>query len=346
MSYQQLYSEISPLCVCGGLGDGVQTRFWGKRIEKYSPIWLPHVSEVCTTLLAVFWCLFVCVCVCAQAALARAKTRWDLCFPSLSPSCRLCVAWTSSSPLWCWPNIPGMTWKQCQVCHWWHRSDAPGQSCLWVLAFYTICEPFCWTDQISQHPCHTPAYGRRPGPPLAHGESVCPRPTPCQNRENLRSLPQPQLCNKTVCRVCNASLAGAYTLLPCQWPPLGVPHQVLSLYDTSDLQSTAGERTNTTPPAPAFTSGEDVLMQTDMPHQAVSANDTHLGQLSSSQLKAEMAKMERGLQDSILAAEDSALLDALANLTCQQTPGRATTGSSFGQREKCQTGPASCRKAC
>ena len=57
--------------------------------------------------------------------------------------------------------------------------------------------------------------------------------------------------NKTSCRTCGTSLETAYTLLPNQWPPLGVPPQVLALYDTGSKSSapeqSAPVATSTTP---------------------------------------------------------------------------------------------------
>ena len=64
--------------------------------------------------------------------------------------------------------------------------------------------------------------------------------------------------NKTSCRSCGASLDAVYTLLPNQWPPLGVPPQVLNLYDSASKPSSHEQPAST--PAQTATVPQDVDM--------------------------------------------------------------------------------------
>ena len=100
--------------------------------------------------------------------------------------------------------------------------------------------------------------------------------------------------NKSACRACGSSLDGAYTLLPGQWPPLGVPPQVLVMYEPS---GDSGVAAAPCPATAAPTTDNPMDGTAPLPQPAA---QTSISSLSTTQLKAEITKLERSLGDTLL----------------------------------------------
>ena len=175
---------------------------------------------VCVRALVRVW-LPACVCVCV-CRLARVKARWE--YSSPSPPSRLVLSTLIPLDVHC-----GMTWTQCKRCGWWRRpnSGASACGCTAVSSRHASARPSAPKPSSST---------RLPtGEDLAHRWQMAKH-----SASNTQHVKIEKICavchsrsfaNKSSCRFCGSSLEGAYTLLPGQWPPLGVPPQVLSLYD-------------------------------------------------------------------------------------------------------------------
>ena len=232
----------------------------------------------------------VCVCVCfGSSRLARALERWE------HSSLALRLA-TLSRPRVCLTStLTDMTWKQCCICQWWRRSDGPADCCGCSRRSRSNHQSGGNTTRDS-HQCRhfsvahwgTLAKVSAQDPRHVGIEKICAM---CHSRS---------FSNKTT------SLAGAYTLLPCQWPPLGVPNQVLQMHET----------TTTGPPLAASPSVAappvDKGTTQDIPMQSATASGSGRGdstakQFSSSQLRSEIARLERSLQEHACAPEGSRL---------------------------------------
>ena len=132
--------------------------------------------------------------------------------------------------------------------------------------------------------------------------------------------------NKTSCRSCGSSLDGAYTLLPGQWPFLGVPLQVLPLYD---------QATTTPPPKDSVPEGSASKGDLDVPMDgspgATSSSNGQLSALCNAQLKAEITKLERSLSDSLLSVHaPQAISQSIANLKAELAS-RKSSGQQLDQ---------------
>ena len=108
---------------------------------------------------------------------------------------------------------------------------------------------------------------------------------------------------KTDCRECGAPLATSYTLLPQQWPLLGVPQQVLQQFETARTQATSvsGNMPNgpVAPPPPPTAQASTMPLpaghQVGMPH--VVPLHAPLTGFSRPQLLTEISAIEKYLKD-------------------------------------------------
>ena len=92
--------------------------------------------------------------------------------------------------------------------------------------------------------------------------------------------------HKSECKACKLPLATAYALLPCQWPPLGVPKAVMQRHEPGHTSHAAPEppaRPAVKTPPPAHTG----------PQETPSA----LGHLSVSQLRTEIAQIKKFIKE-------------------------------------------------
>ena len=197
-----------------------------------------------------------------------------------------------------------MTWKQCSICHWWRRTDRPGSGC------------GCGRSLASSNRPPAPSKPTPPATRLPTGEDMAHRwqmaKTSASNPNHVRIEKICSACHsrsfasKTSCRICGSSLEGAYTLLPKQWPPLGVPPQVLALYDKASSHSSGPA---TEPPQPSV---PPVTVASAAPSGPPTAQTGSLSGLTTSQLKAETAKLDKMLSDTLVAPEGSAIHQAVS----------------------------------
>ena len=89
--------------------------------------------------------------------------------------------------------------------------------------------------------------------------------------------------HKSECKACKLPLATAYTLLPCQWPPLGVPASVMQRHEPGSTNA---------PEPPA----QPVPKPGVPPVESPPAN-TSLDHLTVAQLRAEIGQMEKFVKD-------------------------------------------------
>ena len=266
-------------------------------------------------------CLSRCVCVC----LAQALERWEIF--SLAP--RL------ATPPWplglvgpYFASLHEMAWKQCSKCKWWSRPGDVRNS--------------CGCTQASSRSTALPSSAVKKPPPsvsrLPTGEDLAHRwqmaRTAASNVHHVKIEKVCAVChsrsfaNKQLCRACGTSLDGAYTLLPGKWPPLGVPPQVLAMYEPQPDQ-----------PAPAVgpaTASATAALDSPMDgqHQAVSpVPPPGLQSMSIPQLKAEIAKLDKSLHDPLLSEGSvlrTATLQTISDLRAELA-GRKSSGQQLDQ---------------
>ena len=172
-----------------------------------------------------------------------------------------------------------MTWQQCPHCRWWRRPNDTRNAC--------GCSRSALRPASSKPPAAKKVLAtasRLPtGEDLAHRWQMA-NPA-ASNTQHIKIEKICAVChsrnfgNKTSCRSCGSSLDGAYTLLPGQWPPLGVPPQVLALHEAKTETSAPVEA----PPPPRST-----------------AQDVSSAGLTIPQLKTELQKLERTLSDALV----------------------------------------------
>ena len=99
--------------------------------------------------------------------------------------------------------------------------------------------------------------------------------------------------------VCKTSLAGAYTLLPCQWPLVGVPPQVLQLCE--------GSKQATEIPVPIAIVAADFMAPA--PDVAMAAPDN-----TANDSCGKISQVERNSQENVLAVEGTPLRSAMQDV--------------------------------
>ena len=90
--------------------------------------------------------------------------------------------------------------------------------------------------------------------------------------------------HKSECKACKLPLATAYTLLPCQWPPLGVPASVMQRHEPGAAAAPEPPAQTVHKPAPAHTAASPPA-------------NTSLDHLTVGQLRAEIGQMEKFVKD-------------------------------------------------
>ena len=205
-----------------------------------------------------------------------------------------------------------MAWKKCPICHWSHFAQIGPEPP--VAAWSALSHSKKPPAQVKTTSASIPSLPT--GEDLIHrwqmAKTSASKPKHVRIEKDLFDLPQQELSRtRPHVDACKASWEGAYTLLPNQWPPLGVPPQVLALYDTS---SGPCPTEMTKPHHPGPSSSLDVPMggvaaDTSSPPSAV--HDSKLATLSNPQLKLELSRLEKSLADTTLATQGSPLRTAL-----------------------------------
>ena len=179
-----------------------------------------------------------------------------------------------------------MSWRQCHTCGWWQKQRGACIGCSrssWPT----------WSHSSSSKPkaaSPTPAIGEATltqrwlaakhssmDPRHVEIEVMC---TSCFTRS---------LTAKPTCRSCSHSMQNCYRIVPGQWPPIGATTTVVAQYEGSASSAPAVEAPLQTAPA------QDISMAPSPP-SAIPV-DAALAQLSTTQLRQEIARVERHLQD-------------------------------------------------
>ena len=168
-----------------------------------------------------------------------------------------------------------MPWLKCGACGWWQTKRGPCSSC-------------GSSPRKARSPPATTTAPARTTPPVslpvpesqlrerwqqAQAASTNPRHT---KLERLCGLCHTRnMGAKPTCRGCRQPLNSFYTIVPCQWPPLGAPKSVLARFDS---------------PLPA--AGKDSTGDSEM-----AVEPCPLDQLNESQLRKESTKVEKLLAE-------------------------------------------------
>ena len=140
--------------------------------------------------------------------------------------------------------------------------------------------------------------------------------------------------SKPTCRGCQRTLSECARILPGQWPPLGCPSSLLKKFGESPVVQTEETAAPLTAPPPPLEKSEGMEVETG-PGQ-----ERPLLQLPVTQLKAEIARLERHLLDmpvdgfqTLRDATEQSLMAAKAELQARKPEGASLDKAIARQRQ-------------